>query len=284
MEKPEVHIMDAAFIPYGRKRLHGDDEPEHFRWVPGADPCKPVVITDTYIQRVDAINASSKIAFLLEPPGFRQSNYDYVLGNSDKFDYALSYVDYMKKALGKKFLYYHMGYTILTPEQYKSPANKTKNVSFILSPKEAATGHKLRHRILDRIKAENLPVDIFGLDGFTPKWDCLRDYRFSIVVMGEKYNSCVDEKLIDCCLAHTVPIFWGSPFLKEYFVLDAYCDDIDDIINETKVALDGKQIDARTLDSNYRTALRFVEQADEKGIWLNHKNILLGVEHAKSND
>ena len=48
----------------------------------------------------------------------------------------------------------------------------------------------------------------------------LKDYRFSFAFENENYDSAFCEKLTDCFATGTVPIFWGSPNIGEYFDLD----------------------------------------------------------------
>lgn len=278
----KAYIKDAAFLPFWNKRLHGEDNPKNFEWVQGDNPNGTVFITDSFIQRVDEVKAKRKIAWLLEPPGFRQMNYDYVLAHADKFHYILTYVEYMHQAIPKKCLYYHMGYTMLTPDQIVIPSIKSKKISFILSPKQAATGHRLRHRILNELAKEiRSEIDIFGLDGFTPKWDCLSEYMFSIVVMGENYNWCLDEKIIDCFLARTVPVFWGYPSLAEREGFDAlgirnFTDigDLSEVLgyilwNTKKLYYDSRI--QKAIETNRRIALEISSDADEEYIWNHHR-------------
>lgn len=260
----KVHIRDAAFLPFGNKRLHGKDDPQNFKWVNEAHPDRTVFLTDTYISRVDEIDAKRKVAWLLEPPGFRQGNYDYVVANQHKFDWIVTYVQWMHDALPQQCLYYDMAYTLLTPEQYTAPLNKTKDVSFLLSPKDAATGHKFRHNVHGELNGEG--YDVFGIDQFVPKFDFLQNYRYSITIMGEKYNWCIDEKIIDCFLARTIPIFWGCPDLPLWIDPDGVWSF--DSIDELRVLLlDATQQNydelTSTIQHNYEYALERIKLTEE---------------------
>lgn len=285
----QVNIMDGAFLPFGNLRLHGTDHPKHFEWVQGENANATVFVTDTYLNR-DVV-AKRRIAWLLEPPGFRQMNYDYVLAHPDKFEYILTYVEYMHQALPEKCLYYSMGYTMLTEEQVESKPDKyEQNISFILSAKQAATGHKFRHEINEAIHMAGLGewVDVYGidmydgLDEFTPKWECLRDYKFTICVMGEKYNWCIDEKIIDCFLARTIPIFWGYPDIGEkhgkyntdgiiqFSTITELLDIIRRILKEGDAMYNDRRVQ-RALQHNYRLATYNCKIADEEYIWQYHR-------------
>ena len=49
------------------------------------------------------------------------------------------------------------------------------------------------------------------------KVEGLRDYRFSVVIENCKRDYYFTEKLIDCFMTGTVPIYWGCPSIGEFF-------------------------------------------------------------------
>jgi hypothetical protein len=96
---------------------------------------------------------------------------------------------------------------------------KPKICSIIASAKNDLPGHQLRHHIIERIRAQNLPVDIMGR-GYVPfdnKEDGLLPYHYSVVIENVQDNDYYSEKLLDCILCGTVPIFWGAPNIADYF-------------------------------------------------------------------
>ena len=48
----------------------------------------------------------------------------------------------------------------------------------------------------------------------------LAEYRYSITVENSKSENYFTEKLIDCFRMGTVPIYWGSESIKDYFNMD----------------------------------------------------------------
>jgi hypothetical protein len=96
---------------------------------------------------------------------------------------------------------------------------KTHLASLIASAKRDWEGHRLRHRIVDHIRAINLPVDVMGR-GYRPfadKSDGLAPYRYSVVIENLREPSYFTEKLVDALLCDTVPIYWGAPDIAEFF-------------------------------------------------------------------
>lgn len=97
--------------------------------------------------------------------------------------------------------------------------NKRAMCSLIASKRGHLTGHRLRHALVDHVRAEGLDVAIMGrgYNPFGPKHEGLAPYRYSVVIENSSEAGYFTEKLVDCCLCGTVPIYWGAPDIAEYF-------------------------------------------------------------------
>jgi hypothetical protein len=96
---------------------------------------------------------------------------------------------------------------------------KTKNVSMISSRKNFCSGHRLRVQVADIMKTCQL-VDLFGRDFGVPvenKIDCKRDYRFSIVIENQMIPGWHTEKILDCFMTGTIPVYYGDPNIGNYY-------------------------------------------------------------------
>jgi len=103
---------------------------------------------------------------------------------------------------------------------------KTKLVSLIASHKNFTYGHKIRHGLAIELQSK---IDLYGgvlnskkITG-VDKWDKsqgLVDYMFSFVVENDMYETYYTEKLTDCFMTATVPIYWGSPDIGKIFNTD----------------------------------------------------------------
>jgi hypothetical protein len=102
---------------------------------------------------------------------------------------------------------------------------KTKMTSLIASPKKYAFGHALRHSLAEKWKDN---VDLYGgvmgskRVGSTTwdKLEALKDYRFSIIIENDKYETYYTEKLTDCFATGTIPVYWGAPDIETHFNKD----------------------------------------------------------------
>jgi len=99
---------------------------------------------------------------------------------------------------------------------------KTRSLSWVTSSKTVFRGHRLRMRFLKKIQA-GLDFDLFGI-GFQPlkdKWDGLASYRYSLAVENFSNPLYWSEKLSDCFLAWTMPIYYGCSRITDFFPADS---------------------------------------------------------------
>ena len=54
------------------------------------------------------------------------------------------------------------------------------------------------------------------------KWDALAPYQFSIAIENSSQENYWTEKIVDCFLAFTVPIYYGATNIGKYFPEDSY--------------------------------------------------------------
>jgi hypothetical protein len=79
-------------------------------------------------------------------------------------------------------------------------------------------GHRFRNEVLDALDGRD-DVDVFGRDSrpLENKLDGLARYSFSIAMENGVQDFYFTEKLIDCLLTDTVPIYYGCPGIGRYF-------------------------------------------------------------------
>ena len=96
---------------------------------------------------------------------------------------------------------------------------KSKNLSLIASARQTYEGHRLRHEMVDWLRTSGIDADILGRGyrQFAEKSDGLAPYRFSVIIENVREKSLFTEKLIDCLLCRTIPIYWGAPDIDEFF-------------------------------------------------------------------
>jgi Glycosyltransferase family 10 (fucosyltransferase) C-term len=96
-------------------------------------------------------------------------------------------------------------------------------VSFLTSSKNAFPGHRLRQEIFEKLPASVGDLRVWKHRSppiVNDKRTILEPYMFSIVPENSQHAGYYTEKLIDCFVAKTIPIYWGCPNLADHFNLE----------------------------------------------------------------
>lgn len=104
------------------------------------------------------------------------------------------------------------GHWIEDPKIHK----KSKLLSFITSNKTMCEGHMYRLRWKDKLTGK---CDIFGrgIRDIEKKEEGLNDYFFSIAIENGKYDTYFTEKILDCFATGTIPVYYGTEKINEFF-------------------------------------------------------------------
>ena len=175
-------------------------------------------------------NAQKHIALLMESIIMDKRYYDFILQNSNKYDLILTWSKELLDS-GKDNIKLNLCGTTWLHPNYRKIYDKTKLCSLIASKKKFLPGHKLRHILISIIKQKNYPIDLYGSQfnnlPFSKESSpqsltngkilALKDYMFSVTIENGKVDYEFTEKLIDCFLSGTVPIYWGCPSIGKFF-------------------------------------------------------------------
>jgi hypothetical protein len=95
---------------------------------------------------------------------------------------------------------------------------KTADLSTVTSNLTWLSGHKQRFQFLRDLR-ESVEFDWFGRGvlKLADKWDGLAPYRYSLAFENYRSGYYWTEKIADCYLAETMPIYYGCPRITEYF-------------------------------------------------------------------
>ena len=180
--------------------------------------------------------------FLLEPDivtnGFREA-----AEKIDRFDAVFAHDSRILRALPrhKVYLFEHGG-TWIVPEKFQKSGSlrrklKSKGVSFVCGGKRLTRGHRLRHEIWKRQEAIDASHRMFYISGAfgdgvprlpgtrvldakpEAKFELFDDksVSFHVCIENVRQENYFSEKLLDCFLTRTIPIYWGCPNIDSYF-------------------------------------------------------------------
>lgn len=172
------------------------------------------VFTDCHITEVEHSKSRIKVGWLIEPPNINPFIYNYVANNFKLFDLILVFIDSLL-SLDSRFLFYDHG-TAWVHDGQRSLYPKSKKVSAIFSSKNFAEGHKVRKEVVDRFR-DSIDIMGWGYKPITDKVEGLKDYMYSISVENCRIASYYTEKIMDCFLTGSVPIYWGCPSIGKLF-------------------------------------------------------------------
>lgn len=119
--------------------------------------------------------------------------------------------------VGQTALPWHLGksYDELAASDF--PA-KTDNICIICSNKAMTRSHRRRLAFVEQLQRLN-PMPRFGrgFHDLATKWEGLAPFRYSLAIENSRHPHYWTEKIADCFLAGTVPIYWGAPNIGDYF-------------------------------------------------------------------
>lgn len=162
-------------------------------------------------------------AIIQEPP---VKEYDWL---EDGFDNFSRVITSKEQLAGDKYhfdslaLPWHINktYDELKQLDYRT-LDKHNHISWVTSSTSKRSGHQQRMQFLSEIR-NRLDFDLFGR-GFEPiddKWDALGSYKYSLVIENSSANYYWTEKLSDCLLSWTMPIYYGCKNIDEYLPPEA---------------------------------------------------------------
>jgi hypothetical protein len=156
-------------------------------------------------------------SWIIEPPVINGENYGNILNKKDEFKYIFTHIKNIANSVDNGVFIPHGGIWIEDSDILIHP--KTKMTSSIFSWKTWNHHHRMRFRVYDRLKDDGR-VDFYGTGCEKPidnKIEALKDYRFSITIENSVEEDYFTEKLLDCFLTGTIPIYIGTRTTKNYF-------------------------------------------------------------------
>ncbi len=226
----KIKIYDKQFS-HGTALGSGDLKiyPEHFIWTrdDDSDFSDVCFVTESMFRNINSIKEKHKIALILEPRSIDSHAYDIASSKEfqEKFDFILTHNQELIDTNPEKMVFYpFIGCWIELADRmvYK----KSKNISIIASQKRITNGHKLRHEVIAKYRSHIEGVfgrGIAGSNGYnqiSSKLEALKDYRFHIVIENEISKHWFTEKICDCFVTGTVPVFCGTDTISNFYNKD----------------------------------------------------------------
>lgn len=260
--KTKLKLNDMCF--WGDKSSSRYHESQYIEWDRTPGPSEVVFFTDMCLNMASmgCYADSFKIAWLIEPPVTSNGTYEYVSRNAGMYDMILTHNKEFL-SVGAMCKYYPFGGCWVSKEDF-GKSDPDIMVTMVASDKNYAPGHRLRHEIAAKIKDK---VDLCG-KGYRPfeeKSDVLGRSYFSIAIENCRLEGYFTEKLIDCFITKTVPIYWGAPDIGQFFNTDGMIitESISDVVHAVENCSKNRYKNMQNaIEENYEKAKEYVVAED----------------------
>ena len=92
------------------------------------------------------------------------------------------------------------------------------------------------------------------------------DYQFSLAIENSRQTHYFSEKLIDCLITKTIPIYYGCPNIAEYFDIRGWIiletTDIRDLVDKLQDSLPNYNEYMDTIEHNYQEAMKYKDYTE----------------------
>lgn len=208
----QIHIRDSNFF----SEKYPDRPNPYFKWIWDRKPVDSeiTVFSDCFIKEAETSKSKKKIGWLIEPPIINEFIYQYVKIKESLFDLIFTFSkDLINR--GPKYKLYPYGTTWIKEEEryiYK----KEKICSTIVSSKRYTPGQQLRH-VAVKMYGSKMDAMGGGYKKIGEKIVGLKDYMFSLTIENSSIENYFTEKIMDCFMTGTIPIYWGCKNISQFF-------------------------------------------------------------------
>ena len=195
--------------------------------------------------------------------------HDWAIKNKDIFSFILTQND---KVLNNcdNVLYQPFGHTWFKPDQYNKEYKKEFKIAHLRGNLLKSYGHSMRHEILNRKNELKTPTKFFESYGDRynieeariGKEEVFGDSQYGIAIENFSHRGFFTEKILDCLLLKTIPIYWGCSNISDYFDIDGIItfDNVDDLIYKTnQLTEDYYESKKEIIEKNWKLALNYVD-------------------------
>jgi hypothetical protein len=269
-----IDIIDKAFVhcEYSNNPLPPIQTSKYIRWnrenIDYINNEKSIFATEYDIKDNTFLQyGGKKIAWLLECSAMNKDLYNWVLNNYNLYDSIFTHNLEICNKIPNSY-WVPFGGCWIHEENWKLH-KKSKNISIVASSKTFLPGHKLRHEVISNFNN----IDIFG-SGYNPidnKITSLKEYKYQIVIENASISGYFTEKIIDCFVTGTIPIYYGDPNIGDIFNINGIITFNDK--DELKVILENlKDIDPFYITENFEKSKEYILTEDY--IYKNYKELL----------
>jgi len=211
---------------------------------------------------------SSVNILVLQEPNEYFGLHDWAIKNKDLFQVIMTWDDKVINNCSNT-VFLPFGHTWFKPDQYEINHPKTFQISHLCGKLLKTYGQSLRHELLARKNEISIPTKFFDVygdrynieDARKGKEEVFGDSMFGVAIENTSHNGYFTEKILDCFLLKTIPIYWGCTDIGKFFNKEGVITfgNVDEFIYITN-QLDTNFYDSKKdiIEENYQKALQYV--------------------------
>jgi hypothetical protein len=194
--------------------------------------------------------------------------HDWVIQNKHLFQAILTWDD---KVLNNcdNAIFLPFGHSWLKSDQYEKNHIKEFKLSHLSGILNKSYGHQMRHEILARENEFKMPTNFYKTigdrhnieDARIGKETVFSNSMFGVAIENFNHRGWFSEKILDCFLLKTIPIYWGCSNIYEFFDIDGIIpfENVDDIIFTSKLlTINEYERRKEAIEKNYELALQYI--------------------------
>lgn len=206
---------------------------------------------------------------------------DEIISRSTEFDFILTFNQNILEKCPNAYKYL-FGMTRIIPKDVDEIDiyNKKFLITSVTGDKLNTVGHHFRHLVYyNQEYIENIPTCFYISNdskhlpvinnnpvlGTCPrKIDLFKDAQFSLIIENSRQTNYFTEKLCDCLITKTIPVYYGCPNISEYFDISGWIildnesmNDFIDKLNDLTPDYYMKYLN--TVEKNFETVKQYID-------------------------
>ena len=238
--------------------------------------CKDIdfsLFLETIPETQDELSSINIIS--IHEPNEYFGKHDWIIQNKNLFNVILTWNDKILNTC-ENAIYLPFGHTWFKPDQYNKNHTKQFQVSHLYGKLNKTYGHSMRHELLARKNEIKTPTKFFDAYGDRhnieqarfDKEEIFGDSQFGVAIENFAHRGWFSEKILDCFLLKTIPMYWG-------------CSNIGDFFNEKGIIKFGEAdefiyISNQLTDSYYNSKKNIIEENYQQALqYVNYEQNII---------
>lgn len=196
-----------------------------------------------------------------------------VIKNKDVFDAIITFDEHILQECSNA---YFMPFGTAWVHDYDNSTEKKFQISNLTGFKTITDGHKLRKKAHYKQNRITNPIDFYvskhgGVDLFEgnkvlgeTKTEMFKS-MFHICIENSKQKNYFTEKIMDCFVTNTIPIYWGCPNIDEFFDINGIIvvNNLDEIISICNIITEKTYLEKHEyIQKNFEISKKYITIVD----------------------